>query len=343
MLHILKYLFIGSLLFVSSCKSLPTPQVLIQEFPVKGVSIRALQVVDSQTLYWAGSNGYYGYTKDGGKTWTQKRITYKDSIHPHFRSIAYNGKSIFLLSIESPALLYKLTGDKAELLYTETHKKAFYDALIFSKNGLGVAMGDPTDDCLSVLISRDNGTSWRKVSCSKLPKTDTGEAAFAASNGNIKIIGNKIWLVSGGTKSRVFQSENAGKTWRVFDTPIVQGKASEGIYAMDFYDTRHGCIIGGDYTKPLHNDKNIALTQDGGRTWQLVAIGKEPDYKSAVQYVPGSKGKELIAVGKTGISYSKDSGKTWHQISDAAFFSIRFVDKHSAWLGGAEKLGFLRF
>ena len=59
----------------------------------------------------------------------------------------------------------------------------------------------------------------------------------------------------------------------------------------------------------IENKANKAITIDGGKTWSLVADGQNPSYKSCVQYVPNTNGKEIFAVGKTGISFSNDGGK----------------------------------
>ena len=74
----------------------------------------------------------------------------------------------------------------------------------------GIAMGDPVDDCLSILITRDGGNNWTKLPCRKLPKVKKGEAAFAASNTNISIHGNKCWIATGGTNSNVYFSDDKG-------------------------------------------------------------------------------------------------------------------------------------
>ena len=78
---------------------------------------------------------------------------------------------------------------------------------------------------------------------------------------------------------------------------------------------------------------------DSGETWTIVANGKDPNYKSCVQYVPNSGGKEIIAVGKTGISFSNDAGLTWKKISDESYYTIQFVNNKTAWLGGNNKIG----
>ena len=53
-------------------------------------------------------------------------------------------------------------------------------------------------------------------------------------------------------------------------------------------------------------------------------------------------GQEVFAVGKTGISYSRDGGITWKKVSDEGFYTIQFVNENFAWLAGNNKLGKLK-
>jgi len=335
-----------TVLFFSSCRETYQPRLeidlTIQEFKMDSTSIRAIVAVDKNTMYFAGANAKFGYTTNAGKSWHIKDIVYQDSIKPEFRSIAKNGENIFVLNVANPALLYSISASKTELVYTETNPKVFYDSMAFFDDQNGIAMGDPTDDCLSIIKTTDGGNTWSKIDCSNLPKVREGEAAFAASNTNIKIINSTVWLVTGGVKARVFRSLDKGAIWHVFDTPIIQGIASQGIYSVDFYDDQNGIIIGGDYSDSTGNKHNKAITKDGGETWTLVADGQDPDYRSCVQYVPNTNGQELFAVGKMGISFSNDAGTTWKKVSNADYYTIQFVDKNTAWLGGYGKVGLMK-
>jgi len=332
---------------IISCKSENKPRNIenfsIEIFKMDSTSIRTIVAVDENTLYFAGSKGEIGFTKDGGKSWEKEFMIYKDSVIPHFRSLATNGTDFFALSIGNPALLYKKSKEKTELVYAEENDAVFYDSMQFFDAKNGIAIGDPTDGCMSILKTSDGGNTWIKIPCNKIPQAFEGEAAFAASNTNIKIIDNTIWFASGGMKSRIYKSEDFGETWRVYETPVIQGEEAKGIYSIDFADKNFGIAIGGDYSKPMLNLGNKAMTTDGGITWTLFGDNQNPNYKSCVQFVPNLDGQEIFAVGKTGISISKDAGKTWKDISKEAYYAIDFVDENSAWLSGNEKIGKLVF
>ncbi len=261
------------------------------------------------------------------------------------RAVVFKDDYFFSLGIGAPARLRKVNIDSKaeEIVYVENHEKSFYDAIAFWNTKEGIAMGDPTDACLSIIITRDGGKSWQKVSCDNLPQTVDGEAAFAASNGNIAIKGDHTWIVSGGMQSRVFYSSDKGITWSVVDTPMLQGSNTTGAYAVAFYDEHHGAVIGGDYTKPELNKGNKIMTNDGGKSWQLIAEGEEPGYKSCVRYVPNGGAKELVAVGFTGITISNDSGITWKELSKEGFYTLRFINDSIAITAGKGRIAKLTF
>jgi photosystem II stability/assembly factor-like uncharacterized protein len=308
------------------------------------ISIRAI-VWDNGKIWYAADQGKFGYydLKSNKKF---EKVIKKDTLNIEFRSIAKTSKFIYVLNVANPALLYQISkdGKEVQLVYQENNKKVFYDSMQFWNDKDGIAVGDPIDDCLSVIVTHDGGNSWSKIPNSKLPKVFDGEAHFAASNTNIVIKGNDTWIVSGGKKSRVFYSSDKGNSWEAFETPIVQGKQMTGIFTADFYDSKNGFIAGGNYEVLNQNFENKAVTNDGGKTWQLIAEKQGFGYASCVQYVPNSNGKGLVVVGASGLSYSSDGGVTWVQLlQDSSLFTIRFLDKSTAIAAGRNKMIRIRF
>lgn len=303
------------------------------------ISIRAILVSNDQVYYSADKN------RVGKKSLINEakfeRNIKNDTLKFEFRSIAQTNDYIFVLPVGNPAVLYRFSKDlmKKEIVYEEKNLKVFYDSMQFFDNENGIALGDPTNDCLSVIITNDSGKSWRKISCENLPKVEEGEAAFAASNTNVVVKGKKVWLVSGGKKARVFVSNNYGKTWKVYNTPIEQGKSMTGIFTADFYNEKLGIIAGGNYENQNQNYKNKAITTNGGKTWKLIAENSGFGYASCIQFFPNSNGNKLVCVSGTGIYTSNDKGTTWTQIStDNSFYTIRFIDDFSAVLAGKNKM-----
>lgn len=341
----MKYLpVLIALLSIVSCvnkpKSLQYSSVAVESIYEDSLSIRAIEIMDG-SLAFAADKGVFG-SVDLRKSIVRTNIQSYDSIIPQFRAVAHTASDFFMLSIASPALLYK-TGEQGnmELVYKEEGDKVFYDAMKFWNDKEGIAIGDSMDGCLSIIITRDGGNSWKKTPCSALPEAILGEGAFAASNTNIEMKGEKTWVAT--TKGNIYYSSDKGKTWEVFSTSILNDKETEGIYSIAFFDESLGFAIGGDYTKPENNRSNKALTIDGGKTWQLVADGQDPGYMSCVQFVPNGNGLDLMAVGFNGVWYSGDMGSNWKKLSDEPFYTLRFLNDSVAYAAGSGRIAKLKF
>jgi photosystem II stability/assembly factor-like uncharacterized protein len=331
------------LIFAISCSQkkerIPFTSVEIEPIYQDSISIRAIDIVGN-SLHYAANKGIFGNIDLKTGKIMEGVEKYHTSI-PAFRAIAHTSTDFFMLSIGSPALLYK-TGNNGnmDLVYMEEGEGVFYDAMTFWNDKEGIAVGDTVGDCFSIIITRDGGHSWQKLSCEMLPEKIEQEGAFAASNTNIKIIGDKTWIAT--TKRMLFSSDK-GKTWRIQEIPILSQEAAQGIYSIDFWDENIGFAIGGDYTNPEGNLANKAITKDGGQTWNLIADGQNPEYKSCVQFVPNSEGKEIIALGFTGISYSNDTGETWKELSKESFYTIQFLNDSIAYAAGKNRIAKLTF
>ena len=336
-----KYLLI--LILVIGCgnnkKIKPFTSVQVQEIFQDSLSFRAIELMGN-SLAFAANKGTFG-SIDLITHKVRANIQKYDSILPEFRAVAHTATDFFMLSVGSPALLYKTGDNGMELVYREEGEHVFYDAMTFWNDKEGVAVGDATNGCLSIIITRDGGHNWQKLPCSELPVGEEEVGAFAASNTNIKTIGDKAWIAT--TSSSIYFSADRGKTWEIFSTPIVKGKPTQGIYSIDFYDENLGIAVGGDYTDPENALGNKAKTKNGGKTWNLIADGQEPDYKSCVQFVPNSQGKGVVAVGFTGISYSSNMGETWSELSKESFYTIRFKNDTIAFAAGKNRIAKLTF
>lgn len=299
-------------------------------------SIRALDV-DETAVFFAGSKGYFGYLNP-----QDLRIHFIDRIEKEqleFRSLSRTTAKSLLLSVDNPAYLFEVDSlGTQQLKFKQDKKGTFFDAMAFWNDQEGLMVGDPTEDCMALYVTRDAGDSWLPVACEQLPKAIKGESAFAASNSNIALQGDSTWVLSAGTVSRVYFSPDKGKSWQVFNTPLVHGKNTTGGYSIDFYNAEIGIAVGGDYTEPSSTKANKIRTQDGGKTWKVIADGSPPGYQSSVQFVPNKKGKEVVSVGTTGVFYSYDKGENWTQLSDQGFHALRFLNDSIAFASGEGKI-----
>ncbi|MEO2143013.1 MAG: oxidoreductase, partial [Flavobacteriaceae bacterium] len=305
------------------------------------LNIRALEIQDKK-VYNATSKGEI-YSFDTNKPDLINVDQYSSQIdsvlYPNFRSLSIVNQDVFTITIGNPALLFK----NGKVVYREENEKVFYDSMDFWNDKEGLVVGDSVDGCISILITRDGGESWKKLDCSIFNKRLSNEGFFAASDTNISIVGNRAWIASGGINSRIYYSEDIGKSWKIIETPIIQGESTKGIFSIDFYDNKNGFAIGGDYTKPLENISNKIITNDSGKTWKTIANNQNPGYRSCVQYFPNSKGKSLVAVGFDGIDVSNDGGYSWKHISDEGFYTLRFLNDCTAYAAGNGKISKLHF
>jgi photosystem II stability/assembly factor-like uncharacterized protein len=348
----MKYLLSSLILVLFSLKSKPLllefngnkTAVSIDTLFTDKISIRAIEM-DKNKVWYAADNNRFGNVDLLTNQRVERTITL-DSLKLEFRSIAQTKSDIYILSVGNPALLYKINKKDLsyKLVYRENHEKVFYDAIHFIDNKKGIAIGDPTEDTFSIIITVDGGATWNKIPSNNLPKLVLGEAAFAASNTNICVKGNRIFLVSGGIKSRVFVSDDFCKTWQVHETPIIQGQSMTGIFSADFLNEKTGIIVGGNYDAQSDNNANKAITFDGGQSWKLVGINQGFGYASCVQFVPNTNGKNILSVGTTGIYSSTNQGENWNKLSDDKdLFTLRFQDSNTAFLAGKNKLVRMKF
>jgi photosystem II stability/assembly factor-like uncharacterized protein len=340
-------ILIAIFLITISCKPdqepevelLPVTAIELTAVSTDSISVRALER-GANGFWYAGSKGSYGKILDSASHVAAGRVVYNDNKGLEFRSIAVTTDYTFILTAGNPALIYKISheNDSLALVYEEAGDLVFYDSMKFWNDTDGIAMGDPQEGCFTVLITNDGGDNWRKIPCDALPQIIEGEAAFAASNSNIELQGDHIWIVTGGKASRIFHSPDKGKTWESQETPITSGGEMTGIYAVDFYDENIGIIMGGDWNNKDVKNANKAITRNGGKTWKLLADGSGPGYSSDISFVPETNGKELIAVGSPGIWWSGDQGVTWKLLSETGFYTISFKDSNAGMLAGSNSI-----
>lgn len=303
------------------------------------ISIRAIELYDHKVWY-SGTDSKFGYI-DLKNPENQKQIKLSEK-KLQFRTLAQDENDFYAINIESPAYFFKINKKtlKSEIFNVDSTKTAFYDSFVIQSKNLGLAISDPTEDGFPNYFNFYNS---RNYELSNHPKYQKGEAHFAASNSNISMYKGLVWIATGGTASRIFKfGWKYPLFWEVFDTPFIKGK-SAGIYSIDFANEKFGIAVGGDYTKQEANINNIATTNDGGETWQVQASGKNAGYMTCVKIKPGSKGKEIIAIGDKHISYSSDFGKTWKKISDEkGFYVCKWVDKNTVVLAGKDKISVMK-
>lgn len=255
--------------------------------------LRGVSVVSRQTAWASGTHGTYLRTTDGGLIWVPEQVPGADTLD--FRAVvAFSADEAFLMSAGPGAQsrIYHTAdaGRHWELQYKNTNPKGFFDSMVFWDRTHGIVLGDPVPDesgkLKFQLLMTSDGITWNEVPSAQLPPAIEGEGAFAASNSCLAILTNQpadpnMWFATGGKAARVFHSPDGGKTWQVFETPILHGPDSAGIFSIAFQDAKHGVIAGGDYKHPARDGPNLAFSEDGGKTWTLSKIYPQSYYSAA--------------------------------------------------------------
>ena len=276
-------------------------------------SYRGMHVLSADELWMSGSKGTVYHLK-GDEVFIDS-IPGNENLD--FRDIvAFDSNTALTITAGSPARIYKTQdgGQNWSLVYENTDSLIFFDAMEFWDDQRGIAMSDPIDDKLFLLVTEDGGESWSRIPKENLPEKNEIEAGFAASGTSIALQpGGKAWIGLGGTEARVYQSQDYGVSWKAVNTPMMQGNASCGIYSICFSDELHGVGVGGNWE--LHESDSAAIyTEDGGETWHLASgIG---GYRSCVEDVllPGYTRPLYVNGGTSGINISYDQGHSWNSL-----------------------------
>jgi len=270
---------------------------------------RGLSVVDSKVIWISGQKGLVGRSMDGGTTFHWRRIDGFSKLD--FRTLhAFDKKTAVVATAGTPAAILRTAdgGKNWTQCYISRDSAMFFDGVGFWDKNCGLIFGDPINGRMFLMETFDGGKTWLEIPFEDRPQLVEGEAAFAASGTTIRTLPNgHVYIATGGIKSRLWHSRDYGHHWEVFETPIIQGKPSQGIFSIAFKDTMIGVIVGGDYTLPNDTTANCFYTEDGGRSWKR-PYSVPGGYRSCVEYLDSGM---LITVGTSGIDVSGADGMHW--------------------------------
>jgi photosystem II stability/assembly factor-like uncharacterized protein len=180
-------------------------------------------------------------------------------------------------------------------------------------NGVGWVVGDSVVGDSgklygTILHTTDGGDTWvRQGTPDEIPDADfTSVSTIDACN---------AWVVGGKSDDFgvILRTEDGGQSWtRQGDTTQIPDVETSAVYAVN---KRIAWVVGGD---------NVILhTKDGGETWKRQDLGTIPTYNLSGVYA--SDANHVWVVGGLTppcpddicgiILHSKDSGKTWKQLT----------------------------
>src|SRR5687767_3839545 len=235
------------------------------------VTFRGISAVNADVVWVSGSRGTVLRTLDGGATW--QNVSPSGHATRDFRDVeGVDARTAYILSIgngDASRILKTTDGGSTWVeQFVNLDADGFFDAMVFWDPDHGIAFSDSAKNQFRIITTADGGRTWTRVALDALPPALDNEGAFAASGTNVAIWGDRhVWIGTGAAaKARVLRSSDRGRTWAIADTPIPAGP-SAGIYSIAFRDALHGIVVGGDYAKEDLALENVAVTDDGGKTW----------------------------------------------------------------------------
>lgn len=303
-----------------------------------GALLIAAHAVDEDVVWASGTGGTVLKTINGGGSWEAVPVTTPGADTLQFRDVvALDAETAWALSIGPGASsqIAKTTdgGASWRTVWVNDEPEGFYDCLSMWDARRGLLYGDSVDGALRVRTTTDGGESWRLVP--GLPSAGEGEGGFAASGTCVDTRGRSLgWIATGNADpARVLRTADGGASWAAADLPLVAGEAA-GAASVAFRDDRHGVALGGDIADPEAFADAVAITTDGGATWQ--AGGRLPFAGAAygAAYVPGTGA--LLAVGPGGLALSRDDGRTWTLVASETYWGVAAASARAAWVVGPE-------
>lgn len=329
--------FYFSLLLVALSFFLNAQQIKILNEEKKDISFRGLSVLDNGVFWVSGNKGTVGMSFNGGKT--IKWVNPKGYENRDFRDIhCWDYKTAIVMAVGSPGVILKTKdgGNTWYEVFKDETENVFFDAMDFYERNenIGILVGDPVRHSHPyILITKNKGELWEKVSSvEKYPSMVGGEAFFAASGSNVKLINDSTSItISGGSASnftlntKPLFKHTLGKT----------GNETSGANGMDYSSfENYGIIVGGDFVNPDSSENNLIIF-DYDRNSNPVFSKPQTapkGYKSGVTIIGNSK---ALVCGTSGVDISTDRGKNWKFISPESFnVCQRAKNGHKVYLAG---------
>src|SRR5579884_3565286 len=281
-------------------------------------SLRGIHSLGAGIAWASGTNGVVLRTLDGGDTWQPCSVP-PGAQTLDFRGIQAFDQSTAIVMSSGPGDLSRvyLTTDACRtwtLTFTNPDKEGFWDAIQFPSRDFGILIGDQVGGSFPLFVTTDQGRTWKKqTGIAALAKN---QAIFAASNSAVLASAGKLYVITGGGTTSVFEAPLPSAASASHTNPGLAVGETAGGFSLASKGSGSDIVIvavGGDYKSPDATAGTAAMwTKARWQTSQLTPGG----YRSAVAYDPRTN--TWITVGPNGTDLSTDDGRTWHPLKPAA-------------------------
>ena len=300
----------------------------------KASSLRGISAYSEDVCWVSGSMGAVFKTSDAGKSWVEVSPPGFDSLQ--FRDIeVFHPDTVLIMSSGSPTYILKTFdgGQSWNVVYKNTDEAVFLDAMDFWDQEEGLVFGDAIDKDLFLLKTRDQGMHWERIDTSLLPNVLPGQGGFAASGTCLKVIDPESAILGlGGPNADMLITRDRGKSWTRKSSPISAGEASSGIFSFDFLNGDLGLCAGGNYLGDSLSERCLAITRDGGASWNLILHPAVDGFYHSSCLVLNND--TMLTMSRFGSSWSYDGGVSWKRQAEACFSMSRFPG--GFWASGPE-------
>lgn len=297
-------------------------------------SIRGLSLPNEHTIWVSGSNGYVGYSLDGGKEWHFMQVQGFEK--RDFRDIhAFNDSVVLIMAVDNPGLILKTSnyGKTWKVVFEKNTPGMFLDAFTFEGNK-GVCIGDPLTyynqkQFFYTLFTDDGGNNWYETDLNSMIKPlHNAEGLFAGSGTNVVWLNarqNSFAFISGGIQSNLYIKHS--KKTEHFNIPIIQNSSGAGAFAM-VKDKHLLYIVGGDYTKPEYNQNNFAIFNLKFKKWMPLSNQSPSGYRCGI----AKSGTYIVVSGSNGIDWSANEGKSWTKIDSGSYNVVMALPENKGFI-----------
>lgn len=176
--------------------------------------------------------------------------------------------------------------------------------------------GDPSSCRPELLASRDGGATWQTIADRGFVALDFLDATHG-------------WGLEGGTRATLETTSDGGRTWSSAPAqpcPTYPPLAADG---LSFPNPLHGWVACAGGGEAGSSDKAVVATDDGGRSWRVVAsaypvqgypapnVGSIPELDALWGIAMRANGTGLVWMplgGADGTWRTADGGRTWSDI-----------------------------